>query len=153
MSAVIKPTGSVAGSLLQIFNIFVGVLIYMPLSGVGVKETSLFKEAIWQMERDMAIWRKNGHIPRFLNRESSTSHYAKTLPWICITPCGAGRYSYSTSLQITAQDTLHGAEALMRWKHPLPAILLLLAIALAYEDGFLNELQTYLLNRACMMRS
>lgn len=55
-------------------------LIYMPFIRRGeLKETSLFKEAIWQMERDMAAGEKNGHIPRFLNRESSTSHYAKTL--------------------------------------------------------------------------
>ena len=93
-----KATGSVAGSLLQIFNIFVGVLIYMPFIRRGeLKETNLFKEAIWQMERDMAAGEKNGHIPRFLNRESSTSITPRPLPWICITPCGAGRYSYSTS--------------------------------------------------------
>ena len=59
-----KATGSVAGSLLQIFNIFVGVLIYMPFIRRGeLKETSLFKEpsgrwkGIWQLEKRMGISR------------------------------------------------------------------------------------------------
>lgn len=146
-----KATGSVAGSLLQIFNIFVGVLIYMPFIRRGeLKETSLFKEAIWQMERDMAAGEKNGHIPRFLNRESSTSHYAKTLAMDLHNAMRRGQIQLFYQPQITAQDTLHGAEALMRWKHPVAGYIAPpLAIALAYEDGFLNELSYYLLNRAC----
>lgn len=145
-----KATGSVAGSLLQIFNILAGVLIYIPfIRRSEQKETSLFKEAIQKMEQDMAIGEKNGHIPRFLNRESSTSHYAKTLAMDLHNAMRRGQIQLFYQPQITARGTLHGAEALLRWRHPVAGYVAPpLVIALAYEDGFLNELSYYLLNRA-----
>ena len=94
------------------------------------------------MERDMAAGEKNGHIPRFLNRESSTSHYAKTLAMDLHNAMRRGQIQLFYQPQITAQDTLHGAEALMRWKHPVAGYIAPpLAIALAYEEGLLMELR------------
>ena len=53
--------------------------------------------------------------------------------------------------QISHDGTLHGMEALLRWKHPVtgfiaPPVL----VGLAYENGFLDELGYYLIKRACM---
>ena len=50
-----QATGSVSGSLLQLFNLLVGVFIYMPFVRRSEKqETGKFKQAVRQMEQDMA---------------------------------------------------------------------------------------------------
>ena len=70
------------------------------------------------MERDMAAGEKNGHIPRFLNRESSHQPLRQDPCHDLHTPCGA-----ADTVILPASDYRAGyaawAEALMRWKHPV----------------------------------
>ena len=147
-----QATGSVSGSLLQLFNLFVGVLIYMPFVKRSEKqETGKFKQAVRQMELDMMAGERDGVIPAYLSHKYPHHYYAKTLSMDLDNAMKRGQIQLFYQPQISSQGGLHGMEALLRWNHPVtgyiaPPVL----IRLAYESGILNELGYSLLDRACL---
>ena len=147
-----QATGSVSGSLLQLFNLLVGVFIYMPFVRRSEKqETGKFKQAVRQMEQDMAAGERDGVIPAYLSHKYPYHYYAKTLSMDLTNAMKRGQLQLFYQPQISSQGALHGMEALLRWNHPVtgyiaPPVL----IRLAHESGILNELGYSLLDRACL---
>lgn len=147
-----QATGSVSGSLLQLFNLLVGVFIYMPfVRGSEKQETGKFKQAVRQMEQDMAAGERDGVIPAYLSHKYPYYYYAKTLSMDLTNAMKRGQLQLFYQPQISSQGELHGMEALLRWNHPVtgyiaPPVL----IRLAHESGILNELGYSLLDRACL---
>ena len=147
-----QATGSVSGSLLQLFNLLVGVFIYMPFVRRSEKqETGKFKQAVRQMEQDMAAGERDGVIPAYLSHKYPYYYYAKTLSMDLTNAMKRGQLQLFYQPQISSQGELHGMEALLRWNHPVtgyiaPPVL----IRLAHERGILNELGYSLLDRACL---
>ena len=147
-----QATGSVSGSLLQLFNLLVGVFIYMPFVRRSEKqETVKFKQAVRQMEQDMAAGERDGVIPAYLSHKYPYYYYAKTLSMDLTNAMKRGQLQLFYQPQISSQGELHGMEALLRWNHPVtgyiaPPVL----IRLAHESGILNELGYSLLDRACL---
>ena len=147
-----QATGSVSGSLLQLFNLIVGVFIYMPFVRRSEKqETGKFKQAVRQMEQDMAAGERDGVIPAYLSHKYPYYYYAKTLSMDLTNAMKRGQLQLFYQPQISSQGELHGMEALLRWNHPVtgyiaPPVL----IRLAHESGILNELGYSLLDRACL---
>lgn len=146
-----KATGSVAGSLLQLFNVAVGVCIYMPfVKRSERRQSEEFQQAVRQMERDMAEGETKGLLPAYLHYSYPRSNYAKTLSMDLRNALERGQLQLFYQAQVTADNQLHGAEALLRWKHPVagyisPPVL----IELAYESGFLEDLGYALIHKAC----
>ena len=146
-----KATGSVLGSILQLLNLVIGILIYTPfIRRSEQKETEKFKAAVHRMEHDMVEGERNGILPRYLDHEYPCYYYAKTLAMDLDNAVKRGQVKLFYQAQITSQGELHGMEALLRWEHPVtgyiaPPVL----INLAYESGFLDELSFYLLDKAC----
>jgi len=147
-----QATGSVSGSLLQLFNLLVGVFIYMPFVRRSEKqETGKFKQAVRQMEQDMAAGERDGVIPAYLSHKYPYYYYAKTLSMDLTNAMKRGQLQLFYQPQISSQGELHGMEALLRRNHPVtgyiaPPVL----IRLAHESGILNELGYSLLDRACL---
>lgn len=147
-----QATGSVSGSLLQLFNLLVGVFIYMPFVRRSEKqETGKFKQAVRQMEQDMAAGERDGVIPAYLSHKYPYYYYAKTLSMDLTNAMKRGQLQLFYQPQISSQGELHSMEALLRWNHPVtgyiaPPVL----IRLAHESGILNELGYSLLDRACL---
>lgn len=147
-----QATGSVSGSLLQLFNLLVGVFIYMPFVRRSEKqETGKFKQAVRQMEQDMAAGERDGVIPAYLSHKYPYYYYAKTLSMDLTNAMKRGQLQLFYQPQISSQGELHGMEALLRWNHPVtgyiaPPVL----IRLAHESDILNELGYSLLDRACL---
>lgn len=146
-----KATGSVAGSILQLVNLLIGVLIYIPfIKRSEQKETLAFQKIVRRMEQDMAAGEGSGTLPHFLHHRYPYYSYAKTLAMDLSNAMQRGQLELFYQPQLSSGGNLHGMEALLRWKHPVagyiaPPVL----IALAYEGGFLHELSRYLLNLAC----
>ncbi|MGI6069714.1 MAG: PTS sugar transporter subunit IIC/EAL domain-containing protein [Blautia sp.] len=146
-----KATGSIAGSLLQVVNLVIGVLIYLPFIKRSEKnETSQFQKIVRRMEQDMAAGEKSGILPLFLHRKYPYSYYAKTLSMDLKNALRRQQVELYYQPQISSQGTMHGLEALLRWKHPVTGYISPpVVLALAYEGGFLSELSTYILKQAC----
>lgn len=146
-----KATGSINGSILQICNLLIGVLIYIPFIKRSERnETSEFRAVVRNMERDMAAGESSGILPVFLSHTSPYNYYAKTLAMDLRNALRRNQVELFYQPQIHVDGRLHGIEALLRWNHPVTGYIAPPVIfALAYEGGFLNELSNYLLNRAC----
>lgn len=146
-----QATGSAAGSILQLFNVCLGACIYIPFVKRSEQlQTAEFQQAVRQMEQDMAAGEKNGILPVYLHHSYPENYYARTLAMDLKNALDRKQLELFYQAQVTNQDTLHGAEALLRWKHPVagyiaPPVL----IRLAYESGFLDELGYALLHMAC----
>lgn len=146
-----EATGSIAGSILQLFNVALGILIYIPFIRRSEKrETQDFQQAVRRMSEDMTAGEKSGSIPLFLSHDYSDNYYAKTLAMDLSNALRRSQIDLFYQPQLTAEEKVHGVEALLRWKHPVAGYIAPpVIIGLAYESGILNELSYYLLNRAC----
>lgn len=146
-----RATGSIAGSVLQLFHVCLGVCIYIPFVRRSEQiQTAHFQQAVRQMEQDMAIGDKSGILPVYLHHSYPGNYYARTLAMDLKNALERKQLQLFYQAQVTDCNELHGAEALLRWKHPVagyiaPPVL----IELAYENGFLEKLGLELLHIAC----
>ena len=146
-----KATGSLAGSFLQLINVLLGVCIYIPfIKRSEQKETAEFQRIVRCMESDMAAGESSGTLPLFLSHKYPHNYYAKTLSLDLKNALRRNQVELFYQPQTTVEGNLHGIEALLRWKHPVTGYISPpVVFALAYEGGFLYEMSSYLLHRAC----
>ena len=144
-------TGSIAGSLLQLLNLAVGTLIYLPF--VYLSQKQQLKTLTRQIEELSDVVRRaeeSGEKPVLLRRTGRLSTVAKGL----VSELRRDIRSRSINLyyqpQVNAEGRVIGAEALLRWKHPVAGFLYPpLVIALAEEAGLLEELGRIITETAC----
>lgn len=144
-------TGSIAGSLLQIFNICIGVLIYMPFVRVLEKPyTGVVKENIDTLVDYVKEMESIGVIPSLTKGTEAKNKAARRLLSDMHTAIEDGQLRLFYQPQVDDKGRLIGVEGLLRWKHPAcgyiyPPLLLYLAV----EDDYLHELELIVLNCAC----
>jgi len=142
-------TGSVAGSLLQLFNVVLGALIYLPFVRLMDKQTEA--NAKRNFASFMDYFRKNEQdlaTVRLTDQGDVHGDFAKGL-------CAELRHDIDRQIILYYQPQYHydgrcmGVEALLRWNHPDYGILYPpLVIKLAEEGGFLPDLEEKILLRA-----
>lgn len=135
-------TGSIAGAFLQLVNMALGVLIYMPFVKAIDRQEAEFAEATYQ--RFLDFFKQNEPIistTDLLTMENSIGDFAKKL-------CAELKSSYADHIAIAYQPqydysgTCIGAEALLRWNHPVYGMLYPpLVFKLAEEGGYLEKLE------------
>lgn len=146
-----QATGSISGSLLQLFNLVIGTLIYIPFVKYSeYKQRKEFEESINDLEKDMKKGEDNGTIPSFLSDQYHLHFQAKTLTMDLRNAMRLDQLQLYYQAQITSKGDIYGIEALLRWCHPVsgfisPALL----ITLANQAGFLDELGLYIIEKAC----
>ena len=144
-------TGSVAGSLLQIVNIAVGVLIYRPFIRLYEKKQVVnMKKDILELTELLCETEKGNKPPWFLNRSGHLGSVAKML----VTDLRHAIKTHQLTLyyqpQVKSTGECFGAEALLRWRHEIGGFISPpLMIELAREAGFLGELEWEILDMAC----
>lgn len=146
-----QATGSIAGSILQIVNIIIGTLIYIPFVKFNERHQSMeFEKSINALEIDMQNGEENGNIPTFLADQYKYHFPAKTLTMDLKNAMRLNQLQLFYQVQITADEEIYGAEALFRWNHPVCGFIYPpLLISLAYQDGYLDELGLYIIEKAC----
>lgn len=146
-----EATGSVSGSVLQIINLIIGVMIYIPFIKLSERnQTENFQQAVRQMEKDMEEGEKRGVIPRYLHHSYPYNYYARTLTMDLKNAIQRNQIHLYYQAQVSADGTLYGTEALLRWKHPIAGFIAPpVVIGLAYDSGLLDELSYRLIHLAC----
>ncbi len=144
-----QATGSLAGSLLQLVNVMLGVLVYLPF--VRLLDRQGEDSAQRNLESFMDYFRSNEQeLSAVRLTDMSTVHgeFAKGL-------CADLLHDLEKDLCLAYQPQYRydgscmGVEALLRWKHPLYGMLYPpLVIKLAEEGGFLPDLEEAVLARA-----
>ncbi|MBO4897061.1 MAG: PTS sugar transporter subunit IIC/EAL domain-containing protein [Clostridia bacterium] len=146
-----RATGSAAGSILQIVNVIVGVLIYLPF----IRLLDRRDEEKYRREYDSFVeyFRQNEHellTVKLIEQKNIYGEFAKAL-------CAELKHDLQQGIVLAYQPQYNyqgecvGAEALLRWKHPAYGILYPpIVIKLAEEGGFLPELEEAVLE--CALR-
>ena len=144
-------TGSVAGSLLQLVNLAVGVGIYLPF--VRLAQARQLRSLEKQMERlagEVRACEAAGERPALLARGGQLGSMAKLLAEDLRYALRSGGVRLHYQPQTDARGRVWGAEALLRWEHgPGRFVYPPLAVALAAEGGFADELAAFVVDTAC----
>lgn len=144
-------TGSIAGSILQLVNIAIGVLIYFPFIRLSQRnDKKTLENNILSLTELVKEGEANGKRPELVNRGDKLAFTAKYL-------VGEIQYGMKTKElelfyqpQFRYDGSLFGLEALLRWKHPLSGYLYPpLVIALAEEAGIGKELGFLIIEKTC----
>lgn len=145
-------TGSVAGSLLQVFNIAVSALIYgWFLKRYERRTNEKMQENLRNLMKILQDAEENGTSVNLLELDGEEGNIAKILAedlrYILKTD---DDFELFYQPQYNDKDEFFGAEALLRWNHPrcgymYPPLL----IGIAKESGQLQELEEAVFKRTC----
>ncbi len=142
-------TKSVAGSILQIVNLCVGVLIYMPF--VRIFDKIKNNEAERRMEELTKILKeseKNNENIRLTSLSGPSGSIAKSLAIELKESVSKNDFELYYQPQYNYEGKCVGAEALLRYNHPVYGMLYPpLVIKLAQEMGILYRLEKYIFQK------
>ena len=144
-----SATGSMAGALLQIFNVVLGVLIYMPFVRL------LDKRAQAEAERNFSAFlnsfRENEAAftsERLADMPGEKGEFAKGLSADILHSIKSGDFALAYQPQYGYDGQCVGVEALLRLSHPVHGMIYPpLVIKLAEDGGFLFSLEAAVLRR------
>ncbi|HGM3773803.1 TPA: EAL domain-containing protein [Clostridioides difficile] len=145
-------TGSIRGSLLQLFNLCVGVMIYIPFIKMSQNRyTYMFKNNIENLTNLVKRYELTGEQPNLLNHNGKIGSISKMLASDLKFAMKRGEIELFYQPQVNYNGDVVGAEGLLRWKHSIGGFIYPpLVIILAKEEGFLDELGEYIINKACI---
>ncbi|MBR4910375.1 MAG: PTS sugar transporter subunit IIC/EAL domain-containing protein [Clostridia bacterium] len=138
-----SATGSVAGALLQVVNVILGVLIYMPFVKLLDKRTEA--EAQRSFNTFLNFFKANESAlagKKLTDLEGENGEFAKGLCAEVMYSIRKGQITLAYQPQYDYAGDCIGAEALLRFKHPTHGVIYPpLIIKLAQDGGFLPELE------------
>lgn len=146
-----QATGSIAGSVLQVVNLIIGTMIYIPFVKYNEeRQSKAFEQSIKAIESDMFDGENNGTIPLFLSERYKYHFQAKTLAMDLYNAMHLDQLELYYQAQMTYENHIYGVEALLRWQHPVIGFISPpLMISLADQGGYLDELGLYIIEKAC----
>lgn len=136
-------TGSAAGAVLQVFNVFLGVLVYRPfvllLDKAKNENASRVLQKLTQQLRDAE---KNQEPVTLTTLNGEVGALAKTLVHDVRHAILTDELNLHYQPQFDHHNRVIGAEALLRWDHPVFGMMYPpLVIKLAHESGTLTQLE------------
>lgn len=144
-------TGSVAGSVLQLINLAVGILIYLPF--VRISQERYMHTLTRDIEKLTDFFKQHearGIEPALLVRRDRLGSTAKMLVSDLRYALKNGGVHLWYQPQTDETETVVGAEALLRWEYKNGGYLYPpLLIALAAQDGLLDELGYWIFQQVC----
>ncbi|MCR5295052.1 MAG: EAL domain-containing protein [Lachnospiraceae bacterium] len=146
-------TGSLAGSALQLFNIALGVVIYLPFVRMLDRQSEIrFKREYGTF---LDYYKAREQMTETARMTDQTNVFGEFARELCaeLRDGLADRVVLGYQPQYDYEGNCFGAEALLRWKHPILGILYPpLVVRLAEEGGFLLELEEAVLERVLKER-
>lgn len=144
-------TGSIRGSLLQLFNFFLGLLCYIPFVRLSERVADAQIEA--NIKKVYAIVKQNeehGRSSSLLSRPDNVGSMSRLLASDLEHEIRNDKVSLFYQPQVDYAGKVLGAEALLRWKHDsYNYIYPPLIIALAEESNLIDKLGFSIFDTAC----
>ena len=144
-------TGSVRGCILQLFNVLIGTLCYIPF--VRLSDTITGQKSESDIKNLYTVFRQfeeKGIPSSLLNRYDNCGTVARALASELKNDLVRKKISVFYQLQVDYSGNLFGVETLLRWNRGGGSYLYPpLVIALAEEAGFIDDLGYYIFDRAC----
>lgn len=145
-----QATGSVAGSLLQIVCITAGVFIYRPF--IRLYEERLdqkLAENVKDLVKELQAQEEANTITSLTARHDALGNVARMLAADLKEAIEKNQLYLMYQPQVDEQEACIGAEALMRWNHPIVGMVYPpLIIQLAKETNMLSKMEEMLFNTA-----
>lgn len=144
-------TGSIAGSLLQLVNLALGVAVYLPFVRLAQRyHTQHFTKRVAQLAQVVRAGEDMGEEASLQDRGDELGSVAKTLAADLRYALKNQELQLHYQPQVDAAGRVVGAEGLLRWYHEEAGqIYPPLVIALAREEGLLEELGHWVIRQAC----
>lgn len=143
-------TGSIAGTLLQLFNFILGTLLYIPFVKYAQKRhRKTIRHNVEALTQKMIEAERTGKKPELLSRKDHLAPIAKVMANDLRRAVKAGTLTLFYQPQVRYDGRILGGEALLRWSYEGELVYPPLAIALAEEAGFADELGLGVLRQAC----
>lgn len=141
-----RACGSYKGIILQIFCLFVGVCIYKPFVELfEVQQEKYIKEKIKNLTREFKKQEAISIFTCFTDREDELGSTARYLAANLEKAIEHKHLYMLYQPQIDCSDVCTGAEALLRWEHPIAGCIYPpLIIQLAKEKGLLSKLEEFI---------
>lgn len=149
-------TKSVAGIILQVINVAIGVLIYAPFVRISEKMMDYrFKAAYNNLFTVILDEYTTTTSRKIINRPGVEGLTARRLALDLQSAAQAGETEMVYQPIVDSRtNTLHSVEALLRWKHPLHGYINpMLTIALAEESQFIDDLGHWILETGINQRA
>lgn len=131
-------TGSIGGSLLQLFNLIVGVLIYKPF--VQLSETLALKRDLNSYNRLLNTFKEDellNYFPSLSKYNNGIGNIATILIAELELAIKKNEFNMFYQPQFNVLNNVFGVESLLRWEHPRYGFIYPpLILALAEEGGF-----------------
>ena len=144
-------TGSVTGSVLQIVNIAIGTIIYIPfVKYMERPKSNLLSENIEELTNIVKESEMMGVSPKLLEGTKKINLVAQKLLSDMYDAVQSGEICVFYQPQVNSDGKIIGAEGLLRWKHPVCGYIYPpLVLYLAEEDGYINNLELSIIDQAC----
>ncbi|MDR0576033.1 MAG: EAL domain-containing protein [Candidatus Accumulibacter sp.] len=145
------------GSLLQIFNMIVGTLIYLPFVKISDRQKEALQKKAQRELLEVAVSNVVGPLgKKCLDRDDEVGALARILAYDLEVALKTGEglhLEYQPQIDGRTGRVI-GAEALVRWRHPafgpVPAPVI---VAISEDGEFMRPLGLWVLNEACAERA
>lgn len=144
-------TGSIRGSILQLLCIILGVLLYLPFLRIHkrTKEKAM-KNRLKLLITELRELEEKNEVPKYLIRTDKIGLVSRMLFQDLKRAIKKKELFLLYQPQINSENICLGAEALIRWNHPMFGYIYPpLIIYLAKEGGVLSKLENLLFEMAC----
>ena len=144
-------TGSIRGSIVQLICIVLGVAIYVPFLRTNKNmQENIAKQRLKQLIDELHELEESNEPPRFLQRTDQSGLISRMLLEDLKLAIKQKKLFLLYQPQIDSNNVCLGAEALLRWNHPMFGFIYPpLIIYLAKEGGLLPKLEQLLVDMAC----
>lgn len=141
-----QATGSWTGAALQVVCIAVGVVIYMPFVRIFEQQNEKrFINNVEKLVRELQWAEENKRLTALTEREDELGNVARLLAADLVEAIRQKELFLLYQPQINRDGVCIGAEALIRWKHPVAGFIYPpLIIQLAKEKKCLSRLEQYI---------
>lgn len=149
-------TGSISGVLMQLGNITLGALIYLPFVLLAEKiQARKTRKVLDDLMRVALKCTPGEGGKKCINFPGEVGRMAKTLANDLQQALLSGEQLFlEFQPQVDAlRQTIHGAEALLRWRHPYYGLISPpIAVSIAEDTGIIDQLGSFVLTEACTHR-
>ncbi|MFL0194147.1 EAL domain-containing protein [Clostridium sp. WILCCON 0269] len=144
-------TNSIRGSMLQLFNLILGILCYIPFVKLSENVSCISMKNNLKKVYDMfKKGEEQGKVYTFLTRHDEIGNISRFLTADLEHDLENDKVMLFYQPQIDYEGNVFGAEALLRWKHDVYGYIYApLIVALALEAQFVDKLGYWILDKAC----
>lgn len=142
-------TGSISGSMLQLLNVVVGTLIYLPFVKFNMRRINQTKKLqVKKLEELVMLHEEDGSAPQLMQLEGETGEMARYLLGEIIHQLHKGEINIHYQPQVDKSGKALGAEALLRCHiESIGYLYPPLVIVLLKENGYLKLLRDLLIHQ------